>query len=267
VLRRLRAKSGLSGIEVAQKLGVSSSLISRAESGKRGINRDDLSALLTIYEVERPLRNALMNLHARGMSPEMLDRGDLKIHQDLETWIGFEQDATVIHNYEPLLVPGLLQTFPYARAVIEGWGLPLTEHEIECRVNARIARQGILRSSSAPQLNVVIHEAALHQRIGGPGVMRDQLGFLLESSFRSRIDVRVIPTAVGTHPGLNGPFVIMDYAEMPSLIHLENMVASLYLEEESDLATYKLAFKGLLAVALPSDQSADLIGKIASSMA
>ncbi|HEV8556446.1 MAG TPA: helix-turn-helix transcriptional regulator [Actinophytocola sp.] len=267
VLRRLRAKSGLSGIEVAQKLGVSSSLISRAESGKRGINRDDLSALLTIYEVERPLRNALMNLHARGTSPEMLDRGDLKIHQDLETWIGFEQDATVIHNYEALLIPGLLQTFPYAKAVIMAADLSLTEQEVEDRVNARIARQALLRISQAPQLDIVLHEAALHQRVGGVDVMRDQLGCLLEASYRSRINVRIVPAEVGGHPGMNGPFVIMDYAELPSLIHLENKVASLYLDDASDVAAYKLAFEGLLAVALPTDRSADLISKIASSMA
>lgn len=267
VLRRLRTQSGLSGVDVAQKLGVSSSLISRAESGKRGISRDDLSALLTIYGVERQLRNALLDLHANASNPEMLDRGDLNLHEDLEKWIGFEQDATVIHNYEPMLIPGLLQTFPYARAVIEAFGPKLSAEGIEARVNARIARQAILRNLDAPQLDIILHEAALRHEIGGRQAMREQLGCLLEASYRAKITIRVVPLELNAHPGMNGPFVIMDYAELPSLVHLENKVASLYLEDESDVEAYKLAFEGLLAVALPTDRSADLISKIASSMA
>lgn len=266
VLRRLRTKSGLSGTEVAQRIGVSPSLISRAESGKRGISRDDLSALLTVYNVERPLRNALMNLHTHATNPELLDRGELNVHEDLELWIGFEQDATVIHNYEPLLIPGLLQTFPYARAVIAGSDPSLCEQAVDDRVNVRIARQAVLRGQRPPQLEVVVHEAALRQRVGGVDVMRDQLGFLLETSYRPGIKVRVIPADVGAYPGMPGPFVVMDYAELPSLIHLENMVASLYLEDESDVRTYKLAFNGMLAAALSADRSADLISKVAASM-
>jgi transcriptional regulator with XRE-family HTH domain len=266
VLRRLRAKSGLSGMEVAEKIGVSSSLISRAESGKRGINRDDLSALLTLYGVERPLRTALLNLHANASNPEMLDRGDLDVHDDLASWTGFEQDATVIHNYDALLIPGLVQTFPYAQAVITAADPSVSEQEVEERVNAGIARQSLLRTSPRPHLDIILHEAALHQRVGGAGVMRDQLGYLLETSFRPRITVRIVPAEVGEHAGMSGPFAIMDYPELPSLIRLKNNVASLYLEDESDVTAYQRAFAGLQTIALPPDRSADLISKIASNM-
>jgi transcriptional regulator with XRE-family HTH domain len=266
ILRRLRAQSGLSGLEVAEKIGVSSSLISRAESGKRGIRRDDLSALLTLYGVDRPLRTALLNLHANATNPEMLDRGDLDFH-DLATWISFEQDATMIHHYEPLLVPTLLQTFPYARAVTMAADLTLTEQEVEDRVNTGIARQSLLRMPCRPQLDIIVHEAALHQRVGGVDIMRDQLGYLVEAVARPGITVRIVPAEIGAHAGMGGPFVIMDYAELPSLVHLKNTVASLYLEDESDVKAYQSAFAGLLAVALPPDPSAELISKIASSMA
>jgi transcriptional regulator with XRE-family HTH domain len=266
VLRRLRAQSGLTGIEVAAKIGVSSSLISRAESGKRGISRDDLSALLTIYGVERPIRTALLNLHNHATNPEMLDRGDLDFLGDLATWMGFEQDATVIHYFEPLLVPGLLQTFPYAKAVIMDADRSLSDEKVDERVNAGIAQQSLLRSLDSPRLDIIVHEAALHQRVGGVEVMRGQLGYLLETSFRPRIEIRIVPAEVGGHGGMSGPFAIMDYAELSSLVQLKNKVASLYLEDESDIAAYKHAFNGLRAVALPPDRSADLISKIASNM-
>jgi hypothetical protein len=219
-----------------------------------------------LYGVDRPVRTALLNLHANGANTEMLDRGDLDFGDDLATWMGFERDATVIHIFEMLLVPSLLQTFPYARAVITDADPSVTEQEVDEQVNAGIAQQSLLRSPSRPELNVILHEAALKQRVGGADVMRDQLGYLLESSYRPRITIRIVPAEAGEHAGMSGPFTIMDYPELPSLIHLKNKVGSLYLENESDLAAYKQALRGLHAIALPPDRSADLISKVASNM-
>jgi transcriptional regulator with XRE-family HTH domain len=266
VLRRLRAESGLTSTQVAHRIGVVTSVISRAESGKRPISADDLAALLTVYGVSRPLRRALLKLHADADTPDLLDRGELHLHDDLAKWIGFEEDAIQIHNYEPLLVPGLLQTFPYARAVITGADLSLTEQEVDDRVAARIARQTLLRRPRPPQLDVVLHEAALRQQVGGPAAMRDQLGYLLEAAFRPAVTIRVIPLNVGAHPGMSGPFVIMDYPELPSLVLLENKVASLYLEEPADVEVYRLTYNGLMAVAYSPERSIELITAIAKGM-
>jgi transcriptional regulator with XRE-family HTH domain len=267
ILRRLRTTSGLSGPDVARRIGMSPSTISRAESGKRGITREDLASILTVFGVERPVRNAIMKLHADSHTPDLLDRGDLRVHADLEKWIGFEQDATRIRNYEPLLIPGLLQTFPYARAVFEGSGFNLTGEEIDDRVAARIARQAVLRQPHRPKLDIVLHEAALRQRVGGSAVMREQLGYLIEMARREWVSIRIIPGDVGAHPGMNGPFVIMDYADLPSIVHLENKVASLYLDEPADVKAYTLVFSGLLAVAYSPDRSVEVIHKVASGMA
>jgi transcriptional regulator with XRE-family HTH domain len=267
VLRRLRHEAGLTAAQVAEQVGVSTTTITRAEIGQRGITRDDLAALLAVYAAPRPLRNAMLKLHTELEKPGLLDRGELRVHPDLEKWIDFEQDAAHIRNYEPLLIPGLLQTFEYARAVIEAFGPPLPEQEIEARVAARIARQALLRKRDRPQLEVVLHEAALHQRVGGPKAMREQLGFLIESAHRPSVTLRVISGQAVAHPGMDGPFVIMDYIEMPSLVHLENKVASLYLEEKADIEAYRLAFNGLLAVALSPERSVSLIRSIAVGMA
>lgn len=223
--------------------------------------------MLALYRTPRPLRDALLKLHADAEMPNMLDHGDLPLHDDLQKWIGFEQDAARIRNYEPLLIPGLLQTFPYAKEVIAGADLSLTEQEVDDRVAARIARQALLRRPDRPALEVILHEAALRQRVGGAKIMGQQLGYLIEVAARPRVTIHVIPANVGAHPGMNGPFVIMDYDDLPSLIHLENKVASLYLDDKADIKTYKLAHDGLLAVAFSPEQSVELIGKIASGMA
>jgi transcriptional regulator with XRE-family HTH domain len=267
VLYRLRKQAGLTAEEAARQLGVSPSTITRGEKGERGVNRDDLAALLTMYRAPRALRNALLRLHAESHKPGLLDRHEFDVHEDLEKWIDFEQDAIRIINYQPLLIPGLLQTFPYARALFDSGDPRLTEEEKDERVTARIARQAWLRGPGRAELEIVLHEAALHQRVGSAKVMRDQLGYLVEVSFRAAVSIRVIPHDVGAHPGMDGPFVIMDYRDMPSLVHLENKVASLYLEEESDANAYRLAYEGLLTVAHPPERSVDLISKIAAGMA
>lgn len=266
-LRQLRKDAGLNTVDAAKELGVSTSMISRIESGHRGLRRDDLVGLMVIYRVDRKLRKALLDLYEKADEPGLVDRGELHMHEDLEKWIGFEQDAVKICNYQPLLIPGLLQTFDYARAVIERGVLPRTEQEIDERVTARIARQVLLRGVRPPQLNLILHQAALHQKVGGPKVMREQLDALVEAGQRPNISVRVVPADVGAHPGMNGPFVITDYAALPSLVHLENKVASLYLEEKRDIDAYRLAYTGLSAVAMPPDRSADLIRRVAKGMA
>lgn len=188
------------------------------------------------------------------------------MHEDLFNWIGFEQDATKIRNCQPLLIPGLLQTFAYARALFEVGDPSLTEEEKNERVATRIARQALLCGEAPPRLQLVLHQAALHQKVGGVAIMRDQLSSLPEAAKRPNLCIRVIPADVGAHPGMDGPFVIMDYAGLPSLVHIENKVSSLYLEEKDDIETYRLAYTGLSAVALPPDRSADLIRRIAMGM-
>jgi transcriptional regulator with XRE-family HTH domain len=111
VLHQLRKHSGMTASEAAHRIGVTASTISRAETGARGINRDDLSALLAVYRAPREVRLAMLKLFEDADKPGMLDRGELVLHADLEKWIGFEQDAARISNYELLLIPGLLQTF------------------------------------------------------------------------------------------------------------------------------------------------------------
>jgi transcriptional regulator with XRE-family HTH domain len=266
VLRQLRRQAGLTVGQVGTQLGFSATKVSRAETGERRVTRDDLIAFLAVYGAHPDLRAAMLKLHDDLDKPSLIDRGELKVHPDLEKWIDFEQDATRIRNYQPLLVPGLLQTQRYAQAVFEAGGQRLTAGEVKDRVAARIARQSLLGRQYGPRLDVVLHEAALHQQVGGPEVMWEQLGHLVEAAGRESISLRVIPGKAGAHTGMDGPFVITDYADMPSLVHIENRIASLYLEAKEDVDAYKLAYNGLLAVAHPAVHSVELIRRIATGL-
>jgi hypothetical protein len=158
----------------------------------------------------------------------------------------------------------LAQTIPYARAVIEGGGLRLKEEELADRLAARVGRQALLRRRAAPVVSMMINEAALHQNIGGPQVMRGQLEHLVELG--DRVSIRVVPMKAGVHPGLDSPFAILDYEFLTSLVLLENKAASLYLDDRDHVAAYKLAYDGILAAALPRDSSTGLIRRIAGEL-
>jgi transcriptional regulator with XRE-family HTH domain len=263
-LKRLRKEAGLNLDEVAKQLGVHASTISRMESGDRGLKRDDLAAVLVIYGATRKLRMAMLHLYDQAEQPGLLDNTDLVLPDSLVALVGFEEDATSIRNYETLLIPGLAQTIPYARAVIEGSGLPLEDEEMDDRLVARVGRQSLLRRRNAPMVRLLINEAALRQNIGGPEVMRGQLEYLAE--LRGRLNIRVVPTAAGAHPGLGSAFTILDYEFLASLVAIENKVSTLYLDDAEHVAPYKLAFDGILAAALSVDASVELIRRISDEL-
>lgn len=262
-LRRLREDAELSLAYVGDKVGISATKLSRMENGHRALNVDDVAALLGFYGAPRPLRQALLKLLRDATTPGWWDRGEMHLHADLQFWIELEDDAVSMRNYEPLLVPGLLQTEEYAHAVISGSGVPLPAREIADRVSARIARQRLLERRKGFRLHVLLHEAALHQRVGGPHVMREQLAHLVEAAALPTVTLQVVPSGVGPHPGLgSGAFVLLDYQSLPSLVHLENKVSSLYLEERADVDTYTVAFNEILALAHGGAGSVELIQAI-----
>jgi transcriptional regulator with XRE-family HTH domain len=264
-LSRLRKESNLSGADIERLLGIPPSTLSRIESGQRAVKRDDLSALLVIYRVPRPFREALLKLHSEANQPSLLDDLDLQVHDALETWIGFEEDAAYIRNYEYLLVPGLVQIHDYARAAITGGALSLERQEVDRRVAARMARQRLLQRSDGPKVSLLVHEAALRQGVGGREVMREQLYHL--EAMAERVELRVVPDGVGAHPGLaGGAFVILDFPGLPSLVHVEHQVRSLYLEDRAVNDGYRVAFNSILAVAYGVRESVELIRRVGEEL-
>ncbi len=264
-LRTIREQAGLSGAEVAKLMGMSPSKISRLETGITGLQIEDVAALLGLYKVPAATRDELLDLVRRSEERGWWTRQP-GLPQLWRSLIDFEAKASRVQNYEALFVPGLLQTAEYTRAVIQGIAPTITEAELDNLVAARMARQAVLTRANAPQFCVVVDEGALRRPIGEPGVMHRQLQHLLVVAEQPHVMLRVVPLAAGAHAGLRGPFVILEFAEEPALVYLENHDTYMFLEEEADLAAYRLALGTILNAALAPAATTELITQIATEL-
>jgi len=179
-----------------------------------------------------------------------------------QPWADIEARATTLRWYEPLLVPGLLQTEDYARAILAVE--PGAEADkLDDRVGGRISRQAILARANAPQLWSVVDEGVLHRRIGGPKVMHDQLEHLADLAENPQTTIQVIPASAGAHAGLLGAFNIADLDGSPSMVYLENAAEAQIADSPTIVARAMLRFDALRSEALPRAASRELIMKIA----
>jgi hypothetical protein len=250
---------------VAKQLGVSASKISRIETGNSGLQVDDVAALLDLYEVSVGKRQKLLGLLHREDQKGWWER-QAGLPQMWRTLIDFENKATRIQNYESLVIPGLLQTSEYSAAVIRGTEPSLSNAELDNLVATRMARQTLLTRVSAPNFLAVIHEVALRMPVGEAGVMKRQLRHLLAITERSNIELRAVPISAGAHAGLRGPFVILEFAEEPSLAFVENHDTGIFLEEDTELDGYRVAMGNILTLAQTPDATAELIGSVTSEL-
>lgn len=167
----------------------------------------------------------------------------------------FEAGAAIIRTYEGMLVPGLLQTSDYVRAIMRA-GAGFDEVGTERRVEARIARQQVLAREAPPQLWAVIDEAALRRMIGGPDVMRAQIEHILKMAELPNVAIQVLPLDTGAHASMDGGFVILDFDEDPSLVVIETATDTLYLENQEVVHRYTVTYSHVQALALAPEASA-----------
>jgi hypothetical protein len=176
--------------------------------------------------------------------------------------ISAERRATSLCSWEPLLVPGLLQTADYARAVLAA-GPDTTEDQLEELVSARVARQAIFDRPKPPTLWVVIYEPVLHRLIGSRKIMHDQLLQLADTSYRPSVTLQVVPAGIGAHAGLLGGFAIARAGSPTDTVYMESPDQGQTIELPSVVEKLSLTFGTLRADALPRGASRDLIGKVA----
>ncbi|MFF2846828.1 helix-turn-helix domain-containing protein [Streptomyces sp. NPDC058001] len=267
-LRRLRELKGMTAEEVADRLLVSQSKISRLENGRRSISQRDVRDLCGVYEVEdHRIVDSLMQ-----MAKDSRQQGWWHSFGDIpySVYIGLETDAASLRVYDPQVVPGLLQTRPYAEALIAG-ALPETAStDIDKRVQVRLRRQERIAAPENPlRLWTVLDEAALRRVVGDRGLMRDQLEFLVEQSQLPHVTVQVIPFHMGAHPGLNGQYAILEFPDAAdsSVVYIEGVTSDLYLEKANDVQRYSMMYEHLRAQALNVDQSRQFISEIAKDYA
>ena len=170
--------------------------------------------------------------------------------------------------YAPMLVPGLLQTEQYARAVISSGMLIAPPGEVERRVQVKMTRQRALTRDSPLSVDVVLDEAAVVRTVGGAEVMREQLAQLVALAARPNITIQVLPLSAGSHPATTGEFTILGFPDLiaPDVVYLENMTSDLYVEQEAEVYRYGMAFDRLRSLALTAGKSAEFIATKADNI-
>ncbi|MEV3970807.1 helix-turn-helix transcriptional regulator [Streptomyces sp. NPDC050698] len=269
-LRALRTSAGLTSGEAARLVGWHQSKVSRIETGTSGVKPADVRLLLDAYGVaDTQLRDLLLVLAGGDASDGRHHwwhayRGVLP--PTYRDFISLESQAGTMRTLETTVVPGLLQTPEYARAVTRAAVEGLAEDRVDALVEVRLARQDVLRADPPLELSAVLDEAVLRREVGGPGVMTRQLERLVEAARLPQVRLQVLPFAAGAHIGVTGPFVIFSFSSTSDLdvVVLDHLTSSLYLERKEDLQAYTEAFNALQIHALSPEDSLDFIAGTAT---
>lgn len=262
-LRRLREISGVTTQQVASRLLISQPKISLLENGRRLIKPRDVRDLCGLYGVRDQRRVG----HLMQMARESGQQGWWDAYDDIPygAYIGLEAEAAALRIYEPLVIPGLLQTSAYARAVIAGTIPHATAEQAATRLEVRMRRQDRLRApGDLLRLWVVLDASALWRVVGSREVMREQLEHLTHLSAQPHITVQVLPHDVGAHPGVSGQFTLLEFAEATdvNVVYLERFTSDLYLEKRSDVRRYSDMYAHLQAQALSPDATRSFVEEV-----
>lgn len=266
-LKELREAAGVTVPEAAEALGCSIDKVHWIERGEWNRPRwRDVRDLLDRYGVaDERLRAYLMELAREGGQKDWWHPYRKMLSEAYSTYIAFEGDAEELLTFELAVIPGLLQTEDYARALNQAGPAELDIDEIERRVKIRAERQRILEGDDPVRLFAVIDEAALHRTVGGSEVMRAQLKHLVEMAARPNITLQVIPFDAGPHPATGGRFTIISFpGQDPDAVYIETIGGELLIESEG-VTQYRRVFRRLNADALSTEDTIALIGRMAGS--
>ncbi|MEU6022698.1 helix-turn-helix transcriptional regulator [Micromonospora sp. NPDC048871] len=248
-LKAARAAAGVSQEGLAALIKWSPSLIAAIETGRR---RPTMEFAVASDQA----------LHTDGLLAELLKEADRERGPSwFAAWRGYEQEATRLRAFEPCLVPGLLQTEEYARAVISAGGLhqPAMVEEL---VAVRMERQHLLHRADPPQCVFLVDETAVRRPVGGPEVLDAQLGRLLEVTELPYVRLHVVPLSVGSHVGLTGGFVLVELSDGEEAIYLENAARGHVMNDPEVIRLIGRKWDSLLGEALSTNASLDLLRKL-----
>jgi transcriptional regulator with XRE-family HTH domain len=261
-LRRLRDLAGLTSGEAARRAGWHQSKVSRIETGRSSVRAEDVTVLLDVYAVrDRDLRDLLATLagggYQRGWWHDFRD----VLPVEYRDFITLETGASRARSMENSVVPGLLQTPAYARALTRDVLPQSPQREVDALVDVRIARQAVLRQDPPLELWAILDEAVLRREVGGPEVMTEQLSRLEEAALLPQIRLQVLPFAAGGHMGLTNSFVIFSFPRNTDLdvVVVDHLTSSLYVDRKEDIVAYGAAFARLSGRALPREESVAMI--------
>jgi transcriptional regulator with XRE-family HTH domain len=252
-VRRAREAAGMTLADLGATVPCDASTVSRIEAGRLHPTDRFVAACM----------EAFPQLEWLGRFYEDSQMwGDGAIPRWFEDWLNMERVSSTLRTWQPLLIPGLLQTADYARAMYSAGFLSADDGEVDQLVAARMARQCILDRPNPPNLWIVLDEAVLHRLIGTPKTMYDQLLQVADMSMRSYICVQVVPSSTGAHAGLSCSFHIASAQGKRDLLYME-AVEGVTEERSALVSKAALIFDLVRSDALARNASRDLILKVA----
>lgn len=269
-LRQAREEKGLLLRELAEAINRDVGVVSRWETGDRTPKPENVAQILTKLAVDGDRYDDIMTL-AYGTNESQWVAVTLpEQRQQLAALVDWEQRADRIVDMQPLLVPALLQTPEYVEGIMTAAGVPAGE--IALRVTSRLGRRQTITKRKPAELLVLLGQGALNQDIGGRPTMLRQLDHLLEMAAKPNIELRVVPDHRGWHPGLEGPFTLIEAprpasgrrpaVKSTSIVFVGTRRSVLMLHEDNDVAAYRRAVDRVLGVSLPPDSSANLVADV-----
>ncbi|MEU3216900.1 helix-turn-helix transcriptional regulator [Streptomyces sp. NPDC006971] len=247
-MRRLRTAAGLTQAELGRMTHVVSTRITQIERASGARPSQELAQALDAALVADDLLVDLWPYVYREAFPDWV-----------QAFMTLSARARAIREYAAHVVPGLLQTEPYARAVLSVGRTLKSEEQLEERLSARMVRQERLRSTNRPELWVILDEAVLRRPVGGPDVMRDQLARLLATAEEPHITVQVLPFAHGEHGVLGGSLTVLDLPDGTETAYTEGAHYGQLIEDPEEVGRFAVTYDLLRAAALPPHMSLDMI--------
>jgi transcriptional regulator with XRE-family HTH domain len=269
-LRQAREGEGMLLRELATAINRDLGVVSRWETGERTPKPEVVAQILTKLGVPADRYDQIMTLAYGTEESQWVATTLPEQRQQMAAYVEWEQNATAIVEVAPLLVPGLLQTSDYIRAIMTAGGVP--EGEIASRVTFRIGRREAITKPNPAKLLVLLGQGALYQDVGGPEVMAAQLRHLLDMAIRPNIDLRIMPDHSGWHPGLESAFALIS-ADRPagarrtsdeSIVFVGNRRSVLMLHEQSDVDAYKRAIDRTMRITMSRERSLTFIADVAN---
>jgi transcriptional regulator with XRE-family HTH domain len=266
-LRQAREEKGLLLRELGVAISKDNGVISRWETGERTPKPEQVAQILSILGVIGDRYDEVMTLAYGTNESQWVATTLPEQKQQMVAYVDWEQNASRIVEVAPLLVPGILQTGDYVRAIMTAPGVP--SGEIASRVTTRIGRREVVTKQNPAELLVLLGRAALNQGIGGRQVMLGQLDYLLEMAARPNVELRIIPDDAGWHPGLEGAFTFIEKSatvSRDSIVVVETRRSVLMLHQDGDVNAYRRAVDQILKMSLSPEVSVSFIADLRNRM-
>ncbi|ALV36525.1 helix-turn-helix transcriptional regulator [Streptomyces sp. CdTB01] len=265
-LRKAREQAGLTQRDAVQRLEWSLSKLIRIEAGTVSLGVTDLRALLQLYEVTEPALVTELEEAARGSKGvSWWAQYSEVVSPQYALYLGYEGSADTIRMYNPIILPGLVQTEDYATALLS---VTARESQVRPQVDLRLTRQErFFDSDHGPEVDVVLDEAALRREVGGPAVMRRQLEHIKSLAAHPRATIRVLPLSAGAHYSVTTPFIMLGFKDDDDLLYLEGPAGGLSSRDDLGLsARYLECFEEISAIAYEGDRMIELLDTVKESL-